>query len=61
MNTWVEFHHIQADAENGLVVLTRKNNLAGQDMLVNLSIDLKYTDQRWQVTREVIFLHPISN
>ena len=58
MNTWVQFHHIQANAENGLVVLSRKNNLAGQDMLLNLSIDLKLEDQRWQVIREVIFLHP---
>ncbi|MDO6558946.1 nuclear transport factor 2 family protein [Paraglaciecola chathamensis] len=60
MNTWVQFQHVQASAERGLVVLSRKNNLAGQDMLLNLSIDLKYEDGRWQVTREIIFLHPES-
>ncbi len=61
MNTWAQFHHVEADAKNGLVVLSRKNNLAGQDMLLNLTIELRFESDRWQVVREVIFLHPDNN
>ncbi|MBH0021166.1 hypothetical protein I6F40_12515 [Pseudoalteromonas sp. SWXJ133] len=58
MNTWAKFHHVEANPETGLVVLSRKNNLAGKDMMLDLSIDFVYENGRWQVIREVIFLHP---
>jgi ketosteroid isomerase-like protein len=58
MNTWAEWHHIEADGDKGLVVLSRKNNLNGADMKLFLSLDLVYETERWQVIREVIYLQP---
>ena len=58
MNTWADWHHIEADDEKGLVVLSRKNNLNGTNMKLFLSIDLAFEAGRWQVTREVIYLQP---
>jgi hypothetical protein len=58
MNTWTQWHHIEANENSGLVVLTRKNNLNGIDMKLFLSIDLVLEGGRWQVTREVIYLQP---
>lgn len=58
INTWAEFHHVEADEKNARVVLTRKNNIAGADMILMLSIDLVHEDARWQVLRETIFLRP---
>lgn len=58
MDTWAEFHLIEATENTGHVLLSRKNNLAGHDQILILSIDLIHEDGRWQVTREVIFLRP---
>lgn len=58
MNTWAKFHNIQVDGDTAHVLLSRKTNLTGMDMDLTLSIDLIFEDDRWQVTREVIFLRP---
>lgn len=58
MNTWAEFHRIEAEGSNAHVLLSRKNDLSGTNMDLTLSIDLILEDGRWQVTREVIFLVP---
>lgn len=58
INTWAEFHHVEANETEARVVLTRKNNIAGSDMILMLSIDLVHEEGRWQVLREVIFLRP---
>lgn len=58
MSTWAKFHHIDVEGDQAHVVLSRKNNLSGQDMILVLSIDLIFEDGRWQVIREFIFLRP---
>ncbi|WP_282080387.1 nuclear transport factor 2 family protein [Aquimarina algiphila] len=58
MNTWAKFHKIDVDGDNAHVLLSRKNDLSGQEQILLLSIDLVFEDNRWQVLREVIFLRP---
>ncbi len=58
MNTWANFHRIDVNGDKAHVLLSRKNDLSGQNMMLILSIDLIHEDGRWQVTREVIFLRP---
>lgn len=58
LNTWAQYHLVQADEQRGHVVLSRKNNITGQDVHLTLSIDLIHEDGRWQVLREVIYLRP---
>lgn len=58
MNTWANFHKIDVQDKKAHVLLSRKNNLSGTNMILLLSIDLVHEDGRWQVTREVIFLRP---
>ena len=59
LNTWAEFNLIQGDANKGHVLVTRKVNLTGTENKLILSIDLVYENERWQVTREVIFSKPL--
>lgn len=58
MNTWAKYHQIDVNGDNAHVLLSRKNDLSGQNMDLILSIDLVHEDERWQVKREVIFLRP---
>ena len=58
MNTWAKFHKIDVDGNNAHVLLSRRNDLNGEEQILILSIDLVFEDNRWQVTREVIFLRP---
>lgn len=58
MNTWAKFHRIDVNGNAANVLLSRKNDLNGQNMILFLSIDLVHEDGRWQVSREVIFLRP---
>lgn len=58
MNTWAKYHHVDVNGNAAHVLLSRKNDLSGQNMILFLSIDLVQEDGRWQVTREVIFLRP---
>lgn len=58
MNTWAKFHKIDVEGDKAHVLLSRKNDLSGQEMILTLSIDLVFEDDRWQVAREVIFLRP---
>ncbi|MDO6820716.1 hypothetical protein [Zobellia sp. 1_MG-2023] len=55
LNTWAEFNHIEHNGNKGHVVLKRKVNLTGMEQKIALSIDLIWEENRWQVTREVIF------
>lgn len=58
MNTWAKYHRIEVQHNKANVLLSRKNDLSGQNMILILSIDLTFEDDRWQVLREVIFLRP---
>ncbi len=58
MNTWANFHRIDVNGDKAHVLLSRKNDLSGTNMILLLSIDLILEDDRWQVLREVIFLRP---
>lgn len=58
MNTWAKYHRIEVDGDRAHVLLSRKNDLSGQDMILVLSIDLVHEEDRWQVLRKVIFLRP---
>jgi hypothetical protein len=55
-STWAEFHLVEADQDQGHVLISRKVNLTGTEQIVTLSIDLVHQDGRWQITREVIFV-----
>lgn len=55
LNTWAEFNHIEHNGNKGLVILKRKVNLTGVEEKIALSIDLIWEENRWQITREVIF------
>ncbi|MEM1051749.1 MAG: hypothetical protein AAGI28_06585 [Pseudomonadota bacterium] len=52
------YHHIQANSDKALVLVSRKNGLSGADRELLISIDLIFADARWQVIREVIFVRP---
>ncbi|WP_342077792.1 nuclear transport factor 2 family protein [Yoonia sp. SS1-5] len=58
MNTWAKYHSIDVAGDTAHVLLSRKNDLSGVNMDLTLSIDLIFENDRWQVTREVIFLRP---
>jgi ketosteroid isomerase-like protein len=58
MNTWAKYHRVSVEGKTARVLLSRKNNLNGQDMELFLTIDLLHEDGYWQVHREVIFLRP---
>lgn len=58
MNTWSKYHRIDVHGEKAHVLLSRKNDLSGTNMILLLSIDLVHEDGRWQVLREMIFLRP---
>lgn len=58
MNTWAKYHRIEVKGDTANVLLSRKNDLSGQPMILFLSIDLVHEDDRWQVLREVVFLRP---
>lgn len=54
-SVWANYHLVEADEKNGHVIISRKVNLTGIEQVVTLSIDFIYEDNRWQITREVIF------
>lgn len=58
MNTWAHYHRIDVDGDKAHVLLSRKNNLNGAEMMLILSMDLVHESDRWQVIREVIFIRP---
>ncbi|WP_026971192.1 hypothetical protein [Aliagarivorans marinus] len=58
MDTWAKYHSVVASGDSAHVLLSRKNNLSGHPMKLLLSIDLKRSEERWQVYREVIHLQP---
>lgn len=57
-NTWAEYNAVEANGDRGHVLITRKVDLGGENRILVLSIDLVFEDDRWQVTREVIFSRP---
>ena len=55
-STWANYHHVEADEKNGHIIISRKVNLGGgQNRDITLSIDFVFEDNRWQISREVIF------
>ena len=56
LNTWARYDLISANEQSAHILISRKVNLTGSEQSITLSIDLLYTDQRWQVMREVIFV-----
>ena len=57
-NKWAKYNSITADGDHGHVLITRKVAMGDDDRILVLSIDLLFEDDRWQVTREVIFNRP---
>lgn len=57
LNTWAEFHRIDADDKNAHVLISRKVKLMAEEQKITLSIDLVKEKNAWQVMREVIFVH----
>lgn len=57
-NTWAHYNAIEANGTDGHVLITRKVKMGDADRVLVLSIDLALEDDRWQVTREVIFSRP---
>lgn len=55
---WVKFHTINVSGDKGHVLVSRKIPLGGAKMMIDLSIDLVFEDNRWQVIREVNFGRP---
>ncbi|MEX0349205.1 MAG: hypothetical protein AB3N15_07235 [Paracoccaceae bacterium] len=53
-NVWARYHLVEADDTNGHILISRKNNLTGQEEIITLSIDFVFEDGRWQIIREVI-------
>lgn len=60
LNTWAKFNLILGDSQKGLVVISRKVNLTGEERKLTLNIDLVKKNNNWQVIREVIFSQPID-
>lgn len=60
LNNWAVFHHIKANNRSGHVLISRKVKLTDEERKLVLSIDLIHENNRWQVTREVIFSQPLS-
>lgn len=58
MNTWAKYHRIDVQGDKAHVLLSRKNDLSGTNMILILGIDLVHEDGRWQVLRETIFMRP---
>lgn len=57
LNTWADFHRVEADENKGHVLISRKVKLMEDEQKITLSIDLININGNWQVTREVIFVH----
>lgn len=57
LNTWADFHRIEADENKGHVLISRKIKLMEEEQKTTLSIDLVNNESNWQVIREVIFIH----
>lgn len=58
MNTWAKYHRVTVEGNTARVLLSRKNDLNGDDMDLFLTIDLVHENNTWQIHREVIFLRP---
>jgi hypothetical protein len=54
-NIWAKYHLVEANETQGHIIISRKVNLTGSEQIVTLSIDFVFEDDRWQITREVIF------
>lgn len=55
---WARFNAVDAQGDRGHVLITRRVPIGGARKVLELSIDLIFEDDRWQVTREVIFARP---
>jgi hypothetical protein len=55
---WARFNAVEANGDQGHVLITRRVPIGDTRKVLELSIDLIFEDGRWQVTREVIFAHP---
>ncbi len=52
---WSKFHTVTVSGDRGHVLISRKLPIGGPLMMIDLSIDLVFEDDRWQVMREVNF------
>ncbi len=55
---WARFNAVEANGDQGHVLITRRVPIGDARKALELSIDLIFEDDRWQVTREVIFARP---
>ena len=54
---WAQYHKVEANEKFGHVLISRKFRDDAEKPTLTLSIDLVHEDGRWQITREVIFMH----
>lgn len=55
---WAKIHLVTVTGDRGHVLISRKLPFGGAMMMIDLSIDLVFEDDRWQVIREVNFARP---
>lgn len=55
---WSKIHALSVSGDTGHVLISRKLPMGGTRMMVDLSIDWVFEDERWQVLREVNFARP---
>lgn len=55
-NTWAKFIHTEVNQDKGHIVVKRRVNLTEEKSELTVILDFVWEDNRWQITREVIFV-----
>lgn len=55
---WAKIHSVTVSGDRGHVLISRRIPVGGPNMMIDLSIDFVFEDERWQVIREVNFSRP---
>lgn len=55
-NTWAKFIHTEVNQDKGHIVVKRRVNLTEEKSELIVILDFVWQDNRWQITREVIFV-----
>lgn len=58
LNDWFEISDIGINGDLGHAIVIRKVNLTGVEQKFVFSIDFRWEEDRWQVTREVAVVQP---
>jgi hypothetical protein len=55
-NTWAKFIHTEVNLDKGHIIVKRRVNLTEEKSELTVILDFVWQDNRWQITREVIFV-----